>query len=165
MNRILPYAFALVELPIKHYNLLYNTYLDKDNQAVVIVFKKIEDMIKANFEEYEIEIKKSKCFNYNIETDTFIHYVFSIPDYAVCFFPLLISTQVSKLPEYFKKQVLSTIKNSILSDQYYIKVKQVLYKEKELKELKEKELWMRIPSNCELLQKFGDNEFININNI
>lgn len=131
---------------IKH---IYNTYLfleGKDDKYFIIQYNKVDD---EDFHSYLNEIKKNKNIEDIVEND-YLNVIVKIPEELEEDYNYFVSGNFSKIKQ--KKQIVEFLRKNYGSRQFKSieRIKQVLNKDKSLKEELEYTLDITLPPDCEL---------------
>lgn len=128
---------------------VYNTYLfleGKENKYFVIQYKKLDT---EEFKNYLEVLNQNELVEEIVEND-YINVILRIPDSLREEYDYFVSGNFSKIAK--KKHIIQFLQKNYGSSQFPIieRIKQVLYKDRALKEELEYSLDITLPEECEL---------------
>jgi hypothetical protein len=168
---LLPLIAPVIGIESKYLSLVRNTFLffdveeeDKGNFYVLQDFS----FRNPEYTHYEHRLTDNQYFKKLIDFDNKVLYVFEFPKEYMHEYNCFLRSEYSKFDEDAKEQILHywtmILGKSTTGANTIFKIKQILYKEKSLKEQLEKELRIKLNSDAELgeLVKI-DNEIFKSN--
>lgn len=167
---LLPLVAQLYGFKEKHLKLIKNTYLfDQDDQFEKCFFIEQEfDLSNPEITHYEHELTNNSYFLKHYDYSNYVIYVFKFPEEYLKEYDLFIEGKYSKFQKDAKDLIIDFwtslyggFKDGI---NFVLKVKQILYKSKELKDVLEQELKVKLDDDAELSSLINKSEeTINLN--
>lgn len=166
---LLPLIAPLIGIEKQHFNLIENTHLlDVNNEFIDCIFITQQFSLKdPNFTAYEHRLTNNPYFVKLFDVNDEVIYVFKFPEEYIKEYYLFLNSKYSEFGKDAKEQILdfwTEMYGKVTAGiNFILKTKQILYKEKILKEKIEKELGIKLDSNAEL-GEYVDlmNETINV---
>ncbi|MFW6225405.1 MAG: hypothetical protein ACOC3V_00435 [bacterium] len=129
--------------------MIYNTYLfleGKEDKYFIIQYNKVDD---EDFHKYINKLKENELVDDIVEND-YLNIIIKIPEELEPDYNYFVSGNFSKITK--KKLIVDFLRKNYGSRQFKSieRIKQVLYKDKDLKEELEFTLDITLPPNCEL---------------
>lgn len=166
---LLPLIAPLIGIEKKFYHLIENTYMFDSNKEYKNCFFIVQDFSFKNpeFTAYEYRITKNDYFVRSIDIKDKVIYIYKFPKEYHHEYYELVKSNYSTFFSDAKKQILkfwTIMKGETTSGaSFVLKVKQILYKEKSLKNELEKQLHVSLSNEAELGSYVDlDNETINL---
>ncbi len=167
---LLPLIAPLIGIEEKYFNLIENTWLfDSENKHVdCIIIEQDFSFKNPEFTAYEHKLTDNQYFVELHDSDERVLYVFKFPEEYLVEYYLLLNSKYSEFGKDAKSQILdfwtTLYGKSTTGINFILKQKQILYKEKILKEKLEEQFNVKLDDDAEL----GDfveieHETININ--
>ena len=153
---LLPLISELIDFDLKFFKYLKNTYIyDSNNEYENCIFIEHEFNFKnPEFTAYEHKFIKNEYFVDLIDADKNVIYVFKFPEEYMYEYNNYINGKYSEFGADAKELILAfwtrVYENNPNAIPFLIKVKQILFKDKQLREKIEKDLKVKLPSNAEL---------------
>lgn len=166
---LLPLIAPLIGIEKEYFNLIENTHIvESEHKHIECIFIEQDFSFKdPKFTSYEHRLTNNEYFVELHDVDDRVLYVFKFPKEYLKEYYLLLDSKYSKFGKDAKEQILDfwteIYGKSTVGINFILKTKQILYKEKILKEKIEKELNIKLNPDSEL-GEFVDifNETINI---
>jgi hypothetical protein len=159
---LLPLISEVVHLEKKFLDSIENTfmYVDGEKSEYLCILQDFTFKDPA-FTAYEHKLTKNKLFLKCIDLDKQVLYVFNFPKEYIQEFHYLLNSEYSKLLRFWSDMYSNN--NNIIP--VLVQIKQILYKDKKLKDRLEKELGVKIEDDQELGEYLDiEKETFNINN-
>lgn len=153
---LLPLIAPLIGIEEKFYYLIENTFMFDSNKEYENCFFIIQDFSFKNpeFTSYEHRMTNNDLFVKNIDVGEKVIYIYKFPKEYTHEYNEFINSKYSTFLEDAKKQIIkfwTIIKGKTTSGaSFVLKVKQILYKEKILKNEIEKQLHINLSDEAEL---------------
>lgn len=168
---LLPLIAPLIGIEEKFYHLIENTYLKDSNNEYENCFFIVQDFSFKNpeFTSYEHRMTNNDLFVKNIDVDEKVIYIYKFPKEYTHEYNEFMNSRYSTFLEDAKKQIIkywTMIRGKSTSGaSFVLKIKQILYKEKILKNEIEKQLHVNLSDEAELGSYVDlDVETINLDN-
>lgn len=168
---LLPLLSELVTLDKRFIGQLVNTYLfDMKGEYENCIFILHDFNFKdAEFTKYENELVNNELFVDLIDVDKQVIYIFKFPEIYMKEYKLLVDSKYSQFDNDSKELILEfwghMYANNISAIPFLTKLKQVLFRDKKLKEQIESKLQVKLPEDAELgdlVDKSDETLYINI---
>ena len=176
---LLPLMSEVLDLNIKFMPQLLNTYMFDDKNEYQDCFFILHEFNFKNpeFTSYEHKLVNNPLFVKNIDLDNKVVYVFKFPEEYLKEYYHLSNSKYSSFGEDAKQLILrfwgEVYSGNSLGVNFLLKVKNILYKDKKLKEKLEKDLGVKLDDDQELgdyvdlenetfkIEEFKQNKIIN----
>lgn len=153
---LLPLLSELVDFDKKYHDNIVNTYITDDlgkyKDCLFILHK--FSFKNPEYTRYENQLIKNECFVDLIDVGNDVLYIFKFPEEYMFEYNKFIAGKYSEYKNDAKELILNFFgeiyKGNINAVNFLIKVKQILFKDKKLKNKLELELGVKIPDNAEL---------------
>lgn len=161
---LLPLIAPLIGIEKQFFSLIDNTYIVDKNREYNECIYITQDFCFKNpeYTAYEHRLVNNEYFVKLIDVDDSVVYVFKFPEEYLSEYYLLLDSKYSEFGKDAKEQILDfwteIYGKTTIGINFILKTKQILYKEKILREKIEKELNIKLSPNDEL------GEFVDINN-
>lgn len=166
---LLPLLSERIDFNIKFIPQLINTYMFDENNEFDNCFFILHDFNFKNpeFTAYEHKLTTNELFVKNIDLNNQVVYVFRFPEEYLNEYNYLMQSQYSKFGDDAKQLILrfwgEVYSGNPSGVNFLLKVKQILYKDKKLKEKLETDLGVTIDNEQELGDYVNlENEIFNI---
>lgn len=166
---LLPLISEVIDINIKFIDYLEDTYMFDNNneyQECIFLYHKF-DFKNPEFTAYENKLTNNSLFVKHIDIDDRVIYIFKFPNEYLPEYYLLKESKYSEFGNDAKNLILrfwtEIYGHTSIGKKVILKIKQILYKDKELKKQIEEKLSSEkqkiiLDDNCEL------GEFVDINN-
>ena len=176
---LLPLMSEVLDLNIKFMPYLLNVYMfdDKDEFKNCIFILHEFNFKNPEFTTYEHKLTNNPLFVKHIDLNNRVVYVFKFPEEYMDEYHYLMSSKYSLFGDDAKKLILrfwgQVYSGNSSSVNFLLKVKNILYKDKKLKEKLEKDLGVKLDDNQELgdyvdlenetfkIEEFKQNKIVN----
>ncbi len=153
---LLPLLSEVLDINIKFLPYLINTYMFDDNDEYKDCFYILHEFSFKNpeFTSYEHKFINNEIFIKSIDLDNKVMYIFKFPEEYLTEYYCLKESKYSEFKPDAKELILrfwsEVYSGNRLAVPFLIKVKQILYKDKKLKEKIEKDFGVVLDDNQEL---------------
>jgi len=169
---LLPLLANLIDMEARFFSHLINTYVADDQGKYKNCLYILHDFSFRNpeFTAYENKIIKNQYFVELIDIDNQVLYIFKFPEEYMNEYNHFILGEYSQFGQDAKNLILSyftkVYQNNLNAIPFLLKLKQILFKDKTLKEKIEKELGVKLSDDAELTDMISlEDETFNLTNI
>jgi hypothetical protein len=168
---LLPLLAEVIEIDTRFFNHLKNTFISDTNDKYKDCIFILHDFSFKNpeFTNYEHKLTNNPYFVDLIDIDNLVLYIFKFPEEYMEEYNLFKKGKYSKFGEDAKKVIINFFghiyQGNLNAVKFLLALKQILYKDKKLKERIEEDLRVTLPKDAELTDIASmEDETFNITN-